>query len=188
MPVRVLLAGQPAAGVRLETVVITPDALVLSGDPGLLSSVNSVATELVDLRDRQELFRRRLTVRLPIGAHAEQATVEAEVKLAGLPGHVEARLPLVVRGLPLGWRAQTEPAAAEVILEGPLPRLRTLALDALRLEVAVTTLGPGRHKAQPTLAGPGVDGLRVEVRPAEVIVEVDRMPVHTAALPPAPIR
>lgn len=81
VPVRVLVGGEPAAGVTLGHVKVRPATVTIEGAESEVNNVDEVETELVDITDVQESF----TLTVPINYRGtytslkEQKTVEVEV-------------------------------------------------------------------------------------------------------------
>jgi len=152
LPVRPATTGEPAAGIRLETITYEPTHVTLYGAEDRLDSVSSLQAAPVVLTDRVRSFEQRVDVQLPsldwIG-RVDPSRVMVRVNLAGL---TEDR---IFENIPVRLSFQTSqqqgrdlipiPEFAQVTLKG---RQELLAdLDPGRIQVFVPVM-PGEEEAE----------------------------------------
>jgi YbbR domain-containing protein len=83
VPVRVVLSGAPAPGFMVQSVLATPDKVLVSGAESELKGVSEVVTEGIDLTHVQESFSQTVAISY-IGNYTdlkETKTVEVKVVL-----------------------------------------------------------------------------------------------------------
>ncbi len=146
VPVAVTLRGTPAsASVRYGATRVWPDTVAVSGPAELISALDSVRTEELDIDGRAESFGASLRIVLPPGVHARTEQVAGRVPIVPLGRQRYGLLAVVLPPeLRESWRLA--PESVSVRLGGPRTVLESLRASDLRLRGE--PLGPpeeGRH-------------------------------------------
>lgn len=188
LPVRPTTSGEPAEGMRLESVVYEPTHVTLFGAEDRLDAITSLQTQPVNLADRVRSFEQRVDVLIPsqdwIG-RVEPSRVTVRVNLAGLtedrvlegvpvrislPGDYEGALPL-----------EAVPQQVSLTLKGRPELLDELTPDTI---YAFAPVESGRNEARVIVHLPaGVELL--DVRPRNVALRTPPPTPPAAPSPPA---
>lgn len=120
VPVRIAIRGSPRPGtVRYGAVSVDPESLEVQGGESLVSPIDSLLTEEVDLADRSQTVEGSVAVEVPDGVQASAERVAIRVPIEPLArrrmGPIGVRLPPSLRQV---WT--TEPESVSVVLEGPI--------------------------------------------------------------------
>jgi hypothetical protein len=177
-PIGVPLRGTPAsASVRYGTTRVWPETLTVSGPAGLISTLDSVRTEELDIGGRAESFGTSLRVLLPPGLHSRTEQVAVRVPIVPLGHRGYGPLPVMLSpALRALWR--TVPDSATVKLAGPRTVLESLrAWDLhLRAEPAGPAGEGGRLRLDAMLPSSVRNQVRVESFEPETVVLRRRVP------------
>ena len=133
LPVAVALRGIPAsASVRYGAIRVWPETLTVSGPAGVITALDSVRTEALDISGRAESFGASLRIVLPPGVHSRTEQVAVRVPIVALARRMCG--PLAV-ALPPGLRASWRPVpdSVSVRLDGPRTVIESLRATDLRL-------------------------------------------------------
>jgi hypothetical protein len=133
VPVAVTLRGAPSsASVRYGATRVWPETLTVSGPAGLISALDSVRTEELDINGHAESFGASLRIVLPPGVLAR--TEQVAVRVPIVPRGLQMYGPFAVALTPAlreSWRLT--PDSVSVRLSGPRPALESLRTSDLRL-------------------------------------------------------
>lgn len=133
LPVECRVGGDPIAGmVQFGPIGVRPDSLWARGPKSLVEPLAAIRTEEVDITGRNQTVVERVLLEAPEGVELEVETVELRVPIVLVQsrkvGPVAVQLP---GSLARQWVA--DPESVAVVLEGPVPLLRSVE----RSEVAV---------------------------------------------------
>lgn len=183
--------GQPAKDYIMTGITVDPTTITLFGDPETLAQMPPfVETVPVDINDATEDIEERVPVVLPeaVAAVGSQSVV-VHVRIEPLQGSQTMTLKPVVQGLdPDLSVAGISPETIDVILQGPLPKLKALVADVnARAVLNLSGMNEGVHTVIPVLILP--DGVTVQtVLPdsIQVTIGVNPTPEPTVTETPMP--
>ena len=144
--VRVDLKGRPAPGYHITNIAVYPSIVTLfSNDPQqVLKIPGFVETETVDVEGATQDIEVRVGLKLPKGVQVVgEKTVLVQISIEPIQGSATVQVPVEVVGLPAGMDAQVSPEEVDVVVLGPLPIIRDLKVESLRVYVDVSGLEPG---------------------------------------------
>lgn len=181
LPLLVARSGEPAAGFRVEEILLSTDEVEVRGPPSVLATLDAVVTTPIDLTGMTRTTTVEVTVDLPgrslerLGSQPVQATVVVGSVIVER-GLVE--VPVIVRQP--GWVA--DPKVVEVELEGPQTFVEAVRAD----EVTVMIYLPEGLPRTPILVRPGGDA--VPGRPHYEVVHTAGPGVRVAGVVPEELR
>ncbi len=189
--VSAVVKGQPAPGYWVSNISITPPRLTIVGNPQVLASIPGfIETTPIDVSQTTENIERSIPLNLPNGVTVVPPEGEPEgaggvqvrVEVAAIKSGQTVQRPILQQGIDPDYTWSASPERADVILSGPIPRLRALKPDSVQVIVDLFGLEPGVHKVRPTVFVP--DDLHVEaVLPDMIEVTISLNPAATPTLP-----
>jgi hypothetical protein len=131
LAVRPVVRGAPGrGGVLFGAVTVQPDSAVVRGPQSLVSPLNTIPTEEIDLNGRKDTVEEAFDLISREGVVLDRAQVTVRIPIVPLERRVVG--PLSVRLPPnLGPAWTTSPESVNVVLEGPTPLLDTVQLSDL---------------------------------------------------------
>ena len=159
VPIVPALDGEPAPGFVIGRVSIEPPTVEVAGPESRLRQLTGATTDSVQVNGARGRVADVVAVGITDSAVRLVQAQNARVTVEVLPAPVErtiATVPVRMRNLGAGLRAQAQPTLAAVTVRGrreALSDLRTVTINAF---VELAGLGPGRYN------------LRVQVDPSHV--------------------
>ena len=183
------LEGQPAPNYRLTGVTAEPATITVFGDPEALAKMPSfVETAPIKLEGATANIEDRVPLVLPVTVTAatNQAVV-VHIGIEPIEGSVTMTLRPAVQGLAPALQIDAlSPETIDVILQGPLPRLKTLDSQNVVATLDLSALGVGVHDVTPVLLLP--EGVTQQtLLPETVQVTIGLAPTPTTTVPTAPV-
>jgi YbbR domain-containing protein len=173
LPIVPDLNGAPATGWRISAVEVTPSVATVSGEDLAVRGLEAVATEAIDLGDRDASFVIETQLSLP-----EEVTVPGmpSVSVAVTLMPVEAsrtfEIGTAVVGAQDGLDYSIGEGSVRVLTVGPLGTLDSMDIGSLVAGLSVAGLDTGEHRVTPEVLLP--DGLTVmSMEPADVRVIIE---------------
>lgn len=174
--INVNLQGEPAPGYRVVGVEVEPPTVLLQGRPTLLSAIQWVSTEQIDVTGLTESFRPQVALTLPDGvtlAEVEEIVVNVTIEPFRTTS-IFNRIPQI-QGLGTGLTAELQTDSVRIILFGPLPALNALADEDVTAVLDLFGLGPGTYSLEPDVNFPEQRGIELRsIQPAQVTVNITR--------------
>jgi YbbR domain-containing protein len=158
VPVVPAIDGDPAPGFIVGPIRSDPANVKVIGPETRIRQLTEATTEPVNVAGMQERVRDTVTVGVADSAVRLADPVTAKVVVDILPAPVERDLtgvPVRMRNLPSGLRAQVTPSLAAVSVRGQRHDLDGLRSDAIDAFVDLAGLGPGHYN------------LRVQIAPSQ---------------------
>lgn len=190
--VSALVKGQPAPGYWVSNISISPARLTIVGNPQVLAAIPGfIETTPIDVSQTTENIERNIPLNLPDGVtvvppegQPEGAGgVQVRVEVAAIQSGQTVQRPITQQGIDPDYTWTASPERADVILSGPIPRLRSLKPDGVQVIVDLFGLEPGVHKVRPTVFVPA--DLHVEaILPDTIEVTISLNAVLTPTLSP----
>jgi YbbR domain-containing protein len=171
--------GRPATGYTISGVTADPKLVTLFGDPAVISGLSGYITVSVDIANASDDVVERVPLRLPENVSAlGTQSVSVRVSIAPIIGMQTVRRRPVIQGLGAGMVYTLTLDTVTVFLSGPVPKLDSLASDAVPVILNLTGMGPGVHVVEPDVPAP--EGITVEgVSPQTVEVTIGALPTPT---------
>lgn len=169
------LVGQPAPGYRVLDISVTPVSVLVQGRPTLLSQLDRVQTEPIDITGLTEPYRQQVALSLPEGItqdEVEEIFVEIDIEPLFTTDTYNPKV--FIQGLDEDLVAAVDPDTVRVVLSGPLPVLETLLDEEVSVTIDLFGLITGTYSLEPTVSFPdrGIE-LR-SIQPSQVAVEITR--------------
>lgn len=171
LPVTAEITGQPAAGYRVSNVKVTPTTVTVEGRIDVLQALDTLTLPGVDVGGQSADVKTtvRPNPREGVTIIPNGTVVNVEVTITPVPGSVQLTLAPEVTNVRQGLLARVNPGSVAVTIDGPLPRLNSLAPGAVRATVDASNLGPGTVELRVNVAVPDGVFLR-QVQPVNVSV------------------
>lgn len=170
VPVTVDREGEPEKGFRLESFVIQPTTVKVSGAARVVDTLQSISTQEVDISALTETKRMEVLLQAPsplVTVATKTASVEAKI--------VPIQAERVIEGInisvvaPPGFAGSVDSSKIKVTLTGPARALDALPVEAINLVADARLLSEGRHEVE--ISGELPEGIAVlETKPKKVIV------------------
>ncbi len=182
--INVDLQGEPAPGYRVVGVEVEPPTVLLQGRPTLLSTIQWVSTEVIDVNGLTESFRPQVALSLPEGvtlAEVDEIFVNVTIEPFRTTS-IFNRIPQT-QGLGKELTAVLETESVRIVLFGPLPALNALADEDVTAVLDLFGLGPGTYSLEPDINFPEQRGIELRsIQPAQLVVEITRTLTTTTSL------
>ncbi len=172
--VKVVLAGEQAAGYRITEIAVEPPDITVVGTPGSVAALPGfIETEPINLEGAQSDIVAQPVLDVP--PYVSMATDEQPVVTVSIEP-IQTSLTMVItpeiQGLGPGFTFTVSPESVEVILSGPLPLLETLEDDDARVVLDLFELLTGTHQIEPQIIVPEGVSAQSFINPATVQVEI----------------
>lgn len=167
----VRLSGRPAPGYAVTEIRVNPTIATVIGPLDVVSALNSVPTEVVDIEGARAETVRVVALQLPPGVTSseQRAVVSVGIQPVRAPGTVGVAPRIVNVGS--GLTATANVATVAVQLNGLLPDLAALRPGDVTVTLDANGLGPGTHRLDARVSPPS--GFTVEaVTPPQVEVVI----------------
>lgn len=174
VPVRPAIEGTPAPGFAVGAVTAVPSAVTVVGPVSRLRALNEATTETVSVEGANSTVKDVVTTGVMDSALRLKEPQSVSVEVAIVPAPVARELadvPLHLRNLRDGLRADVTPATVVVTVRGERGRLGTLGSDGVTAFVDLAGLGPGRYNL-PVRVDPSPDFGVSRIEPAAAVVRV----------------
>jgi YbbR domain-containing protein len=173
IPVAPELVGEPARGLRIASVRVTPSTVTVGGEDAAVRTLTLVRTEPIDVAGLAGPREVEVGLRLPTEVTVEgEPHVTLTIEVAPDVGTRTIALGASMTGARPGLAYRLEDAAVSVVLGGTIDALDSLDASALVADVPVGDLDVGTHEVAPVLELPsGVDERRIVPERVRVTVE-----------------
>jgi YbbR domain-containing protein len=160
VPVLPQLTGEPARGMRVDDVSVTPATVTVSGENPEVRQIGSLQTTPVDISGQESELVAEVAIELPPDvATAGDPTATVVVTFTDALGSRSFEIGPAVTGARPDRTYRLDVPALTVVLEGPLRRLDEVDLDDVDVQVPVGELGLGDNAVVPIVHVPS--GLEV---------------------------
>lgn len=145
--VKVLTTGFPATGYYVSSISSDPPTLDILGQPSVLSQVQYIETQAVDLSGLSTLFSKSLTVSLPNGI-ALQKNLDQKVKVTINFANTEATKEITATINPTNLSGGLkivglDPAGVKVIITGPVSQIENIKSSDIILNLDLSGKSAG---------------------------------------------
>jgi len=174
VPVTPAVEGTPAPGFAVGTVTATPSTVTVVGPVSRLRVLTEATTETVSVEGASAAVKDVVTIGVMDSTLRLKEPRSAAVEVAIVPAPVARDLvdvPVRIRNLGEGLRAEVVPPSVVVTVRGERERLGTLGTDGVTAFVDLAGLGPGRYNLPVRVDQPsdfGVSG----IEPPTAVVRV----------------
>lgn len=177
VPVVPATVGFPPSGYELSSLSAAPSSVEIAGPRSVVAPIEEIATEELDVSNREQTFSERVRLVRPESVVAFPGGDVVEVR-----GVVEEiitlrtfeAVPMIVTGLPPGFRLAQALPAGLIRAQGRQVDLETVSSNDVQLLVDASSIDEGgtiRLPVQP-ITPPGFVILRYEPTSVQLIVEV----------------
>ncbi len=170
--VRPGVSGLPAAGYNVAAIQADPATVVVTGSLEVLQGIDvvqGILTETVSIEGTTGSVVRAATLLLPEGASVDQTIVTVRVTIEAARGQFSFDVVLQMTNLGEGLNASITPPTVRVVLEGAVPDLRAMAVNAILADIDLEGLGAGDHVVPVRVQAPP-DTVLISISPPEVSV------------------
>ncbi|MCH7836905.1 MAG: hypothetical protein IIC26_00200 [Chloroflexi bacterium] len=170
--VRPDVSGLPAAGYNVTAVQADPATVVVTGSLEVLQGldvVQGILTETVSIEGTTASVVRAATLQLPEGASIDQTIVTVRVTIEAARGQFSFDVVPQMTNLGAGLNASITPPTVRVVLEGAVPDLRAMGVNAILADIDLDGLGAGDHVVPVRVQAPP-DTVLISISPPEVSV------------------
>ena len=174
VPVMVSVSGQPAACYQVVDAVAVPPSVTLSGPESVLSSLDKVMTEALDVKGLSESFEAAIALDIP-----ESLTVESASDLLYAKIFIEERVitktfsRIVVDGLGTSLRYAIRPETVSIEVRGPMNVVERMeGNEDIHAYVDLEALSPGIYVRPAAISLP-LNTTLVEVSPEVFSITLD---------------
>ena len=163
LPVRIVLAGQPAPGYRIGSVEIEPPVIAVFGRSDVLqNTLDYLETELLPLDGASSSFTTTVALQVPEGLTVLLTPqVMVKVNLEPIESKMTVQLIPEIQGLGAGLTTTLVPKTVQLLLAGPFEAVEQLDPADIQLSLDLTDLSPGEYTITPDISLPD-DRLRIE--------------------------
>ncbi len=163
LPVRIVLAGQPAPGYRIGSVEIEPPVISVFGRSDVLqNALDYLETELIPLNGASSSFTTTSALQVPEGLTVLLTPqVMVKVNLEPVESKMTVQLIPEIQGLGAGLTTTLVPGTVQLLLVGPFEAVEQLDPAGIQLSLDLTDLPPGEYTITPDISLPD-DRLRIE--------------------------
>jgi len=148
VPVTPAIEGTPAPGFVVGTITTLPSTVTVVGPVSRLRALTQATTETVSVEGASTAVKDIVTIGVMDAALRLKEPRSAVVEVAIVPAPVARELvdvPVRLRALGEGLRADVTPATVVVTVRGERDRLGSLGPDGVTAFVDLAGLGPGRY-------------------------------------------
>ncbi len=201
VPVRIRIAGRPAAGYTVAGYAASLPTVTLVGAPPQLSAIEFVFTEPVNVAGATASFTRTVELERPEGIGISVSDqVEVTVEIVPIISSAETRVVVTHVNLQPGLQVEIEPNTVSVQLSGPAPVLGALQAGSVIVSLNLSGVSEGTYALMPDVSRPpqvnveSIDPPRLRVIvtgqptpvPTPTPETVPTTPVPTPAATPTP--
>lgn len=163
LPVRIVLAGQPAPGYRVGSVEIEPPVISVFGRSDVLqNALDYLETELIPLDGASSSFTTTSALQVPEGLTVLLTPqVMIKVNLEPVESKMTVQLIPEIQGLGAGLTTTLVPGTVQLLLVGPFEAVEQLDPADIWISLDLTDLTPGEYTITPDISLPD-NRLRIE--------------------------
>lgn len=175
LPVSATVTGEPAIGFIVKSVVVEPDKIVVNGDPAVISKLEKLATEEIDISGKSG----DVNVKIPIEAipgvffdtgKVRDVNVRIDIEEQTIERSFELKS-ISLNNIPEGYEAELMTQLVRVTLSGRYSAIDKLDVDSLKPSVDLKGLTEGEHLVEIQLNLPS--GMqKVDSSPPKVLVRL----------------
>ncbi len=167
--------GQPSEGYAVTDVSVDPVIVTVYGPVEAVQATKGyIETLEVDINSAKSDVDEQVGLDIPAGVSLvseKQTSVRVHIRIQPLMGTRTIKRKPVLIGLTSTYSSTVSPDTADILLNGPLPKLNTLTDSDVVIEMDVTGLGIGVHQLTPKVRVP--EGITAQsVLPATMQVEL----------------
>lgn len=163
LPVRIVLAGQPAPGYRIGSVEIEPPVISVFGRSAVLqNAIDYLETNLILLDGASSSFTTTVALQVPEGLTVLLTPqVMVKVNLEPVESKMTVQLSPEIQGLGAGLTTTLVPETVQLLLIGPFEAVEQLDPADIWISLNLTDLPPGEYTITPDIILPD-NRLRIE--------------------------
>lgn len=174
LPVIPVLTGEPAYGMRVDTVSVVPAAVTVSGENPTVRQLQAISTEPVDIGGQDVELRTEVPLAFPVEVTSPgEELVTVVVTFTESVASRTYEVGTALTGARAGLSYAIEEPSVSVIVSGPVAQLDELEADELSVEIPVAGLEVGDNEVMPIVETPPGTSV-VQLTPEIVRVSVSR--------------
>lgn len=174
VPVVPSVDGEPAPGYVVGRISVEPATVEIVGPESRVKRLTSATTETVPIDSASETVKDVVTIGVADASVRLREPQRAVVVVDLVPAPVTRDLvgvPVRLRGVGSGLRAQVEPPVVSVRVRGDREVLRDVTVDQVPVFVDLAGLGPGQYNLRIHVDSPRAFGVS-DIRPATASVKI----------------
>jgi YbbR domain-containing protein len=150
----VRLQGRPAPGYTVTSVRVEPPLASVVGPLDTVGSLNSVATEVIDIEGAKTDIVRAVALNIPPGVSSGDRRSVVTITIQPVRGPGSVGVAPRISNVGAGLAAALNTPVVAVLVSGPLPDVLVLKPTDVTVTVDATGLGPGTHRLEPKVTVP----------------------------------
>ncbi len=167
--------GQPSEGYAVTDVSVDPVIVTIYGPVEAVQATKGyIETLEVDISNAKSDVDEQVGLDIPAGVSLvseKQTSVRVHIRIQPLIGTRTIKRKPILIGMTSTYSSTVSPDTADILLNGPLPKLNTLTDSDVVMELDVTGLAAGVHQLTPKVRVP--EGITAQsVLPATMQVEL----------------
>jgi len=185
LAVKAVLTGEVASGYRITDISIDPPTVTIFGNPADLAALEEgfIETKPVNVAGAQQ----DVVVQPGLGVPPKVTVVpgqqvQVQVRIEAIQSSRTVTSTPEIQGLEPGFAVTLSPDVVQVVLNGPLPKLESLAPDDVRVILDLFGLPIGTHQIEPEVIVPE-EVTSQSVIPATIQVRIAEAPTPTVPPP-----
>lgn len=171
------IIGNPAAGYAISGITVTPDIVSVTGDENILSYLQKIDTEIIDISGTNSNQQREAKIFLPTGVKlvmGEQDIVSVFVKIEAEEQHtlnITRKVSLI--NIREGYEASSEPVGISISFKGLKQNITDIDGNDINIYADLRGLRAGTHEVELNVSVPDNVTL-VDYYPKRISVEIKR--------------
>lgn len=146
--IKVRTKGSPASGFWISNIKSAPNQIDINGSPDLISSINWLETEEINIDGIAENKSFSTSLNIPSGLSIDDKgkTVRIEIELSSLNLNKEISAVLIYKNLSGSLKVESiDPSIVKVIVSGSSAKLASLKDDDIKLNLDLSNRPAGTH-------------------------------------------
>ncbi len=186
VPLKSVVLGEPASGYQVDEIRIEPNTATILGDPLVMSKINFLETEPLDITGRESsiITQQRLVLTTGVSLLNMENSVQVGVTIRAVQSSQDLPVIPTVTNLVAGYSVQVDTRQINLKLQGSLRSLQALDPSTVRATLDLSGLGGGIHQVRPTILLP--PGINLQAAsPEQVQVTLSLLPSPTVRPSPS---
>lgn len=147
--IRATVSGRPAHGFEMASVDVFPREIVVRGDESILTTIQDISTEIIDIEGTTSDIRRNLRLNNYIGINVlegQPVNVNVMIRIQEIITVRQLDIDYInILNRPENGRIRVEPESIRVLLQGPQLTVDNLVEEDISISIDLEGLTRGEH-------------------------------------------